>query len=90
MWWVHGSEGGFYTYSRRPYARKAPPPFLHKLGHGHYFGPSRTSYPDGPPMGTMNGHYYRKRLWQGKVVWWGAPLSGNISYGHCHAHCQGL
>ncbi|XP_045134277.1 double-stranded RNA-specific editase 1-like isoform X2 [Portunus trituberculatus] len=65
MWWVHGSEGGFYTSSRRSYARKAPPPFLHKLGHGHYFGPSRNSYPDGPSMGTMNGHYYRKRLWQG-------------------------
>ncbi|MPC77984.1 hypothetical protein E2C01_072453 [Portunus trituberculatus] len=64
MWWVHGSEGGFYTSSRRSYARKAPPPFLHKLGHGHYFGPSRNSYPDGPSMGTMNGHYYRKRLWQ--------------------------
>lgn len=66
MWWVHGSEGGFYPSSRRPYARKAPPPFLHKLGHSHYFGPPRTSYPDGPPMVTMNGHYYRKRLWQGK------------------------
>ncbi|XP_066988616.1 double-stranded RNA-specific editase 1 isoform X3 [Macrobrachium rosenbergii] len=67
MWWLHGSEAGFYPSVRRPsYGRKAPPPFLHKT---HFFGPPRAfpgALSEGLAGMALDGHF-RKRYWQGSI-----------------------
>ncbi|XP_071545538.1 double-stranded RNA-specific editase 1-like [Panulirus ornatus] len=69
MWWIHGTETGYFPSVRRPpYGRRAPPPsYFHSLSHSHYYGPPRSYGSCAPDCATnlaFSG-YYRKRTWKG-------------------------